>query len=148
MSMRLPKVYGWSEDCGERLIYMEHVQGVTVDERWPSLSALERRAVMDQLASPVSSMRCLTSWIYIGTCVERHSGWTPEFWEYIKAFFTVDGNSDGDWKDHIAMFVLPAHEEELVAFDALNGTSYSWPWTWPSLRCFFVVPDFNSLVSF
>ncbi|KAF8063441.1 kinase-like domain-containing protein, partial [Lyophyllum atratum] len=190
--IRVPKVYGWCEDGDERFIYMEHVQGITVEERWPSLSALEKLAVMGQLASMVSSMRRLRQSSgdeYIGALLRGHilehvwngigsplgpfdsvrtfkdelfalgcrvpgypdspffqslrnafsddasivfthcdlhpgnivmsptstdvlaiidwhgSGWFPEFWEYIKAFYTVNWKSDDDWKDHIAMFV-------------------------------------------
>jgi aminoglycoside phosphotransferase len=47
--MRVPKVYGWCKDGGERFIYMEHVEGVTVEERWSSLSAPQKLAVAEQL---------------------------------------------------------------------------------------------------
>jgi aminoglycoside phosphotransferase (APT) family kinase protein len=30
-------------------------------------------------------------------------GWCPDFWEYIRAFWTVDWKVKDDWKDHIGM---------------------------------------------
>ena len=57
--MRVPKVYGWCVDGDQRFLYMERVEGVTVEERWPSLSASEKLAVAKQLDSMISSMRRL-----------------------------------------------------------------------------------------
>lgn len=58
-SMRVPKIYGWCEDGGERFIYMEQIEGVTVQERWPSLSTPEKLSVAEQLNTMIASMRCL-----------------------------------------------------------------------------------------
>jgi aminoglycoside phosphotransferase len=57
--MRVPKVYGWCEDGDERFIYMERIEGVTVEERWSSLSAAQKLSVVEQLNLMVSSMRRL-----------------------------------------------------------------------------------------
>ena len=57
--MRVPKVYGWCVDGNQRFLYMERIEGVTVEERSPSLSTLEKLAVAEQLNSMVSSMRRL-----------------------------------------------------------------------------------------
>jgi thiamine kinase-like enzyme len=43
-------------------------------------------------------------------------GWYPDFWEYIKAFWTVDWKSSDDWKDYVGKFAQPAYENELLAF--------------------------------
>lgn len=57
--MRVPKVYGWCVDGDQRFLYMERIEGVTVEERWPSLSPSEKLAVAKQLNSMISSMRGL-----------------------------------------------------------------------------------------
>ncbi len=57
--MRVPKVYGWCEDAGQRFIYMAYIEGVTAKKRWPLLSAPEKQDVAEQLNLMVSSMRCL-----------------------------------------------------------------------------------------
>ena len=57
--MRVPKVYGWCVDGDQMFLYMERIEGVTVEERWPSLSASEKLAVAKQLDSMISSMRRL-----------------------------------------------------------------------------------------
>jgi aminoglycoside phosphotransferase (APT) family kinase protein len=57
--MRVPKVYGWCEDGDERFIYMERIEGVTVEERWSSLSTPQKLSIVEQLNLMVSSMRRL-----------------------------------------------------------------------------------------
>ncbi|RDB23608.1 hypothetical protein Hypma_009135 [Hypsizygus marmoreus] len=205
-TMRVPKVYGWCEDAGQRFIYMERLEGVTVDERWPSLSPAQKLAVVEQLNLMISSMRRLvqaTGNTYIGALCRGHlyeqvwhgvvgpfhsvktftnelfalginlpgypdgpffrplrrafsddapivfthadlhpgniimsptsievigivdwhgSGWYPDFWEYIKAFWTVDWTSKDDWKDYIGHFIQPAYEDELEAFQEYERT--------------------------
>lgn len=58
-TMRVPKIHGWCEDGEERFIYMEQIEGVTVQDRWPLLSAPEKLAVVQQLNTMITSMRCL-----------------------------------------------------------------------------------------
>ncbi|GLB43422.1 putative phosphotransferase enzyme family protein [Lyophyllum shimeji] len=207
--MRVPKVYGWCEDGGQRFIYMERVEGVTVEERWPSLSAPQKLAVVEQLNVMVSSMRRLkqapgnsyigavhhghiheqvwnitdrlgpfdsvktftdqlfelgkhlpgypdhpfirslrhafsdhssivfthadlhrrniimsaTSTDVLGIIDWHEGGWYPEFWEYIKSFWTVDWwNTDDDWKDYVGIAVQPAYDDELEAFQQFAQT--------------------------
>jgi len=207
--MRVPTLYGWCEDGHDRFIYMERIEGVTLDERWASLSAPQKAAIIKQLHSMVSSMRSLRQAPrdkYIGALcgaeiheqvwngrdnpvgpfysvkaftdalfhlgraipggaygpflgplrkafsdnasvvfthtdlhpgniiisarttdvlaiVDWHgSGWYPDFWEYIKGFWTVDWESEEDWKDHIGMFIQPAYQDELAAFDQYEQT--------------------------
>ena len=38
----VPEVYGWRQDGEQVFIYMELVAGVTLEERWESLSSEER----------------------------------------------------------------------------------------------------------
>ena len=68
-AIRVPKVYGWCEDGDQRFFYVERIEGVMMEERWPSLSAEEKLAVAKQLNSMVSSMRRLKQHLgnsYIG----------------------------------------------------------------------------------
>lgn len=59
----VPEVYGWrTEDVAEgRLvyIYMELVKGVTLEERWPSLSTEDKLAISFQLRDMLRRMRSI-----------------------------------------------------------------------------------------
>jgi hypothetical protein len=55
----VPEVYGWCEDEGVTFIYMELIDGVTLEERWPDLSTTERQDICQQLRVMVDSMRTL-----------------------------------------------------------------------------------------
>jgi hypothetical protein len=67
-------------------------------------------------------MMSATSNDVLGIIDWHGSGWYPDFWEYIKAFWTVDCKSRDDWKDHVGMFVQPAYKDELAAFDQFEQT--------------------------
>lgn len=55
----VPEVYGWCEDNGEVFVYMELVKGVTLENRWESLSKQEREIVCDQLRTMLLALRNL-----------------------------------------------------------------------------------------
>jgi aminoglycoside phosphotransferase (APT) family kinase protein len=55
----VPEVYGWCEDGGEFFIYMELIQGETLENKWKSLSKPERIDVCDQLRVMLSELRSL-----------------------------------------------------------------------------------------
>ena len=55
----VPEIYGWDDDGGEVFIYMEFVKGVTLEEKWASISKEDRESVCDQLRAMLLSLRNL-----------------------------------------------------------------------------------------
>lgn len=55
----LPEVYGWCEDGGEFFIYMELIQGETLENKWESLSKPKRIDLCGQLRVILSELRSL-----------------------------------------------------------------------------------------
>ncbi|KAH9209329.1 kinase-like domain-containing protein [Leptodontidium sp. 2 PMI_412] len=55
----VPEVYGWCEDGGDFFIYMELIQGETLENKWESLSKPERIDVCGQLRAMLSELRSL-----------------------------------------------------------------------------------------
>jgi hypothetical protein len=55
----VPEVYGWCEEGGEVFIYMELVQGITLEDRWELLSKQERINVCEQLRAILLELRSL-----------------------------------------------------------------------------------------
>ena len=56
----VPKIYGWRRDKDQTFLYMELIEGVTLAERWESLSATERTAICTSLSGMISAWRRLT----------------------------------------------------------------------------------------
>ncbi|KAG5745946.1 hypothetical protein H9Q72_011395 [Fusarium xylarioides] len=56
-SVPVPEIYGWTEDEGEVFLYMELVEGVTLENRWDSLSREDKVGVGEQLRDMVSELR-------------------------------------------------------------------------------------------
>ncbi|KAM5466995.1 hypothetical protein MauCBS54593_005615 [Microsporum audouinii] len=55
----VPEVYGWTHDNGQIFIYMELIQGVTLEQRWESLDKAERVGVCEQLRGLIQELRKL-----------------------------------------------------------------------------------------
>jgi hypothetical protein len=55
----VPEVFGWTEDGGQRFIYMSLIEGETVQERWGGMNEDERRAVCEELKHMVKAWRAL-----------------------------------------------------------------------------------------
>lgn len=55
----VPEVYGWCRDGNENFVYMELVEGETLLQRWPSLSAAERLEIAKQLRGMMESLASL-----------------------------------------------------------------------------------------
>ncbi|KAK0105042.1 hypothetical protein ONS95_004590 [Cadophora gregata] len=55
----VPEVYGWCEESGEVFIYMELIQGITLEDRWESLPRQERLNVCEQLRAMLVELRTL-----------------------------------------------------------------------------------------
>ncbi|KAF4342478.1 phosphotransferase family [Fusarium beomiforme] len=53
----VPEIYGWKEDDGEVLLYMQLVEGVTLENLWDSLSREEKVGVCEQLRDMVGELR-------------------------------------------------------------------------------------------
>ncbi|KAG8760738.1 hypothetical protein FRC11_015015, partial [Ceratobasidium sp. 423] len=55
----VPEVYGWTKEEGDTYIYMEHIPGDTLSERWDSLSDIDRQNICRQLRTMVTRIRTL-----------------------------------------------------------------------------------------
>ncbi|KAG4435249.1 hypothetical protein IFR05_009282 [Cadophora sp. M221] len=55
----VPEVYGWCEDGGDFFIYMELIQGETLENKWESLEKPERIDVCGQLREMLLELRSL-----------------------------------------------------------------------------------------
>lgn len=55
----VPEVFGWTEDEGQVFIYMLMIEGVTLQERWVSMSEDGRRVVCEELRDMVKGWRSL-----------------------------------------------------------------------------------------
>jgi hypothetical protein len=56
----VPEVYGWCTDGGQTFIYMELIEGITLEKRWDHLNDQERTSVCTELRHMVDSWRALT----------------------------------------------------------------------------------------
>ncbi|KAF5599858.1 phosphotransferase family [Fusarium pseudoanthophilum] len=56
-SVPVPEIYGWTEDEGECFLYMQLVEGLTLEERWDSLSREDKVGVCEQLRDMVIELR-------------------------------------------------------------------------------------------
>ncbi|PNP61593.1 hypothetical protein FNYG_13664 [Fusarium nygamai] len=52
----VPEVYGWTQENGVTFLYMEYIDGITLRDRWGTLSAIEKDSVCEQLRSMVTKM--------------------------------------------------------------------------------------------
>ena len=55
----VPEIYGWSKDGDETFLYMELIEGDTLEYRWDSLTQEERTAICAQLRRMTSAWRGL-----------------------------------------------------------------------------------------
>lgn len=55
----IPEVYGWAKDGGQVFIYMELVQGVTIQDRWARLNEDERQDLCKELRCMATAWRGL-----------------------------------------------------------------------------------------
>jgi len=55
----VPEVYGWRRDKCETFIYMQMVEGITLEECWPDLTVENRLGICKQLHYIVDSLRQL-----------------------------------------------------------------------------------------
>lgn len=72
----VPEVYGWCRDGNEVFIYMELIEGATLNERWGELTSTERTSVCGQLRSMLSSssrLRQDPEDVFIGIALHRSS---------------------------------------------------------------------------
>ncbi|KAK2592984.1 hypothetical protein QQS21_009312 [Conoideocrella luteorostrata] len=55
----IPEVFGWAMDGGQGFIYMQLVQGETLEDRWHVLDEADRRSVCGQLRTMVATWSSL-----------------------------------------------------------------------------------------
>ncbi|CVL07615.1 uncharacterized protein FMAN_14494 [Fusarium mangiferae] len=56
-SVPVPEIYGWIDEAGEVFLYMQLVEGVTLEKRWDSLSRQDKVGVCEQLRDMVDELR-------------------------------------------------------------------------------------------
>ncbi|RBA15718.1 hypothetical protein FPRO05_12325 [Fusarium proliferatum] len=56
-SVPVPEIYGWTDDGGEGFLYMQLVEGVTLEKRWDSLSREDKVGVCEQLRDMLDELR-------------------------------------------------------------------------------------------
>ena len=69
--MPVPEVYGWCQDNGETFIYMELIEGITLEQSWPELDVEGRLHVCTQLHHILENLRQLKQYPtdpFIGKC--------------------------------------------------------------------------------
>ena len=55
----VPEVYGWCKDDGQVFIYMELIDGVTLEKSWETLIEKDRLAICQQLRCMIDAWRSL-----------------------------------------------------------------------------------------
>jgi len=55
----VPEVFGWTEDSGQKFIYMSLIEGDTLQERWATMNDHERQSVCKELKHLVATYRTL-----------------------------------------------------------------------------------------
>ncbi|KAM0082591.1 hypothetical protein ACKRZS_005214 [Fusarium odoratissimum] len=56
-SVPVPEMYGWTEDGGEVFLYMQLVEGVTLEKIWEFLNKEDKTGICDQLRDMVVDLR-------------------------------------------------------------------------------------------
>ncbi|KAI7763754.1 hypothetical protein LZL87_011611 [Fusarium oxysporum] len=56
-SVLVPEIYGWTEDGGEVFLYMQLVEGVTLEKRWEFLNKEDKTGICEQLRDMVIDLR-------------------------------------------------------------------------------------------
>lgn len=56
----VPEVFGWTEDGGQRFIYMSLIEGDTLQSRFGTMDESERQTVCQELRGMVNAWRILT----------------------------------------------------------------------------------------
>ncbi|KAF4946988.1 hypothetical protein FGADI_10753 [Fusarium gaditjirri] len=57
LSVPVPEIYGWTEDGGEVFLYMQLVEGVTLEKRWDFLNREDKNGICEQLRAMVVDLR-------------------------------------------------------------------------------------------
>ncbi|ESZ95245.1 phosphotransferase enzyme family protein [Sclerotinia borealis F-4128] len=55
----IPEVFGWTKDGDQTFIYMSFIEGVTLQDRWPTMEKDEKDAVCKQLNQIMKALRTL-----------------------------------------------------------------------------------------
>ena len=55
-SVPVPEIYGWDTDGDQVFLYMELIHGITLEERYPTLSSEEKSSISVQLGAIVRSL--------------------------------------------------------------------------------------------
>jgi hypothetical protein len=58
-SVPMPEVCGWDRDGGDVFLYMQLIDGVTLSQRWPSLSMEEKDSICDEIKGVIENLKIL-----------------------------------------------------------------------------------------
>ena len=56
-SVPVPEVYGWCQDRGQTFIFMELVDGFTLEKEWPEMDPEDRYDICKHLHDIISDLR-------------------------------------------------------------------------------------------
>ncbi|PGH15523.1 hypothetical protein AJ80_05540 [Polytolypa hystricis UAMH7299] len=109
----VPEVYGWRVDGDEVFIYMEHIQGQTLEQLWGTLEPDDCVSICNELRTIHGDLH-RSNIIATGSKPYRilaivdweQSGWLPAYWEARKAQFTADTNEKWS-KEYLPMILDP-----------------------------------------
>ncbi|RGP60212.1 phosphotransferase family protein [Fusarium sporotrichioides] len=52
----VPEVYGWTEENGVAFLYMEYIDGATLEDRWVSLTSTEKEGICRELKTIITNI--------------------------------------------------------------------------------------------
>jgi aminoglycoside phosphotransferase (APT) family kinase protein len=55
----VPEVYGWCREQGETFIYMQLVEGITLEQAWPNFDIEDKYEICQQLQRILENLRLL-----------------------------------------------------------------------------------------
>lgn len=58
-SLPVPELYGWRQDNGQTFIYMQLIDGITLEEGWPDLDIEEKNNICIELRHILGDLRQL-----------------------------------------------------------------------------------------
>ncbi|KAI1445007.1 kinase-like domain-containing protein [Annulohypoxylon stygium] len=100
-SVPVPEVYGWCDDENQTFIYMELVEGRTLEDAWDQLSEDERVSICSELQGIVSAWRQLPQKLFSESPYIGHVGRRPLLdWIWVNSCAPTAGPFEGVCQFH------------------------------------------------
>ncbi|KAH6950245.1 phosphotransferase enzyme family protein [Fusarium avenaceum] len=52
----IPEIFGWTQENGIAFLYMEYIDGITLRDRWDTMTSPEKDAICEQLKTFITKM--------------------------------------------------------------------------------------------